>query len=142
MSQCTVIFLWPLLLLSSAPSAIHSEVTGTCVHGHGHPLGMQSGAIPDSSITASSYLRHDDGDRVPHNARLGGPRFWANGAGNPWIQVDLKEPHTLTGIQTEGNYNNDEYNFWVQEITLKSGMRSYSLSDIIQPNGKVRTIEC
>ena len=80
------------------------------------PLGMTSGDIPDSSITASSYQRHDTWDREPEYARLGGNKFWIDAeiddSTEPWIQVDMSTSHIVTGLQTEGNYGSNHWQFW------------------------------
>ena len=84
-------------------SLLHSSLS-ECESG---PLGMANGSIPDSSITASSYMKFSLFDRLPEYARLGGSRYWASDGtdSNPWIQVDLGSNHTVTGLQTEGDYN-------------------------------------
>ena len=64
---------------------------GECTHGAA-PLGMESGTIPDSSLTASSMV---DVNHGPKRARLnmvkvGGLRGgWVTRDSNPWIQVKL-----------------------------------------------------
>ncbi|CAH1268436.1 EDIL3 [Branchiostoma lanceolatum] len=63
------------------------------------PLGMKSGAIRDGQISASSYLIR------PRNARLdrrnGEWRANVNNQ-NQWLQVDLLNRTTVTGVQTQG----------------------------------------
>ena len=74
-------------------------------------LGMESGAISDAKITASSQFD------VNHASRQGRLNFqetgaksgsWAAGTndGNQWLQVDLGNQHTsVTGVATQGrNY--------------------------------------
>ena len=87
---------------------------------------MANGAIPDSSITASSYQKHPHWNREPHYGRLqeDSRKFWGN-TGNdtePWIQVDLDSIHIVTGLQTEGNYADSTYQYWVKQIKVKIGM--------------------
>ncbi|XP_035669024.1 uncharacterized protein LOC118411098 [Branchiostoma floridae] len=75
------------------------------------PLGMGSGAIPDSSITASSYL--NDG-YLPRRGRLnlvgsGGawaPRYTFNGQ---WMEVDLGEMKRVTGTIIQGRHNENQW---------------------------------
>ncbi|XP_061416055.1 macrophage mannose receptor 1-like [Lethenteron reissneri] len=74
-----------------------------CVQG----LGMESGAIPDSHITASSSA-----SGCPANeARLHGNSWWSpnNNAGS-WLQVDLGSVFQVTGISTQGSART---NHWV-----------------------------
>ena len=54
------------------------------------PLGMEGGWIPDSDITASSYL---DVHHTPQNARLYGPSSWIPDPDdeNPMIKVAYYE---------------------------------------------------
>eukprot|EP00058_Branchiostoma_floridae_P020618 XP_002606108.1 hypothetical protein BRAFLDRAFT_88018 [Branchiostoma floridae] len=83
-----------------------------------NPLGMESGAIPDGSITASSTwgTAHE-----PYRARLNGVAgvgAWAarlNVAGE-WLQVDLGEVLRVTGTVTQGRNNNGQ---WVMSFKLE-----------------------
>uniref|UniRef100_A0A8C1KC99 ferroxidase n=1 Tax=Cyprinus carpio TaxID=7962 RepID=A0A8C1KC99_CYPCA len=79
--------------------AVRLEYYGCELDGCSLPLGMESGLIKDTQITASSvasslYQWH------PWYARLN-----KNGTVNawqPWIQVDLKDKKKITGIITQG----------------------------------------
>ncbi|XP_029459292.1 coagulation factor V [Rhinatrema bivittatum] len=68
------------------------------------PMGLMTGAIADSQITASNYLD----SWKPYMARLnnaGAYNAWStemNKTELPWIQVDLQRPVVITGIQTQG----------------------------------------
>nr|XP_056714952.1 coagulation factor VIII [Euleptes europaea] len=65
------------------------------------PLGLASGTIADSQITASDHY----GEWVPSLARLdksGSVNAWSTDWGNSWIQVDLLSPKILHGIKTQG----------------------------------------
>lgn len=65
------------------------------------PLGMQSGRIEDSQITASDYI----GNWEPRLARLeqsGYINAWMGRNRMSWIQVDLQRPTLLHGVQTQG----------------------------------------
>ena len=104
------------------------------------PLGMASGDIPDSSITASSYQRHHSWDREPKYARLGGNKFWIeeetyNSTG-PWIQVDMSTSYRVTGLQTEGNNETDHWQYWVRQIKVQTGMIINDLSFIDDGQGQ------
>eukprot|EP00058_Branchiostoma_floridae_P002341 XP_002587829.1 hypothetical protein BRAFLDRAFT_94085 [Branchiostoma floridae] len=54
--------------------AMRVEILG-CNSACGDPLGMESGTIPDSSITASSY-RNYNSNLSPYHARLNGAAGW------------------------------------------------------------------
>ncbi|CAG09735.1 unnamed protein product, partial [Tetraodon nigroviridis] len=65
------------------------------------PLGMKSGRIGDSQITASDYI----GSWLPHLARLDQSGFvnaWMGQNKKSWIQVDLQKPTLLHGVLTQG----------------------------------------
>ncbi|KAL8180994.1 UNVERIFIED_CONTAM: hypothetical protein K2H54_043513 [Gekko kuhli] len=65
------------------------------------PLGLASGTIADSQITASDHY----GQWVSSLARLdnsGSINAWSTDNGNSWIQVDLLRPKILHGIKTQG----------------------------------------
>ncbi|XP_028412121.1 lactadherin-like [Dendronephthya gigantea] len=77
------------------------------------PLGMQSGKIPDSEITASTTFSNS---YHPHFARLdksGGACSWAPtraGRSGSWLQVDLGQKTAVTGFATRGTcYNHAEW---------------------------------
>ncbi|XP_074064307.1 coagulation factor VIII isoform X2 [Macrotis lagotis] len=64
-------------------------------------LGMGSGQIADSQITASGQY----GQWAPKLARLnyaGSINAWSTQDTNPWIEVDLLEPMIIHGIKTQG----------------------------------------
>ncbi|NXJ11844.1 FA8 factor, partial [Odontophorus gujanensis] len=66
-----------------------------------NPLGLASGHIADSQITASGQ----EGSWAPELARLhnsGSINAWSTGEGNPWIQVDLLHLKIIHGIKTQG----------------------------------------
>ncbi len=63
-------------------------------------LGMQSVAIADSQITASSS---SSVDKAPKNARLGSPGAWSpSGLADQWIGVNLGVIMQISGITTQG----------------------------------------
>ncbi|XP_039573365.1 coagulation factor VIII isoform X3 [Passer montanus] len=64
-------------------------------------LGMASGGIADSQITASGQY----GQWAPYLARLhnsGSINAWSTERSNAWIQVDLLHPTIIHGIKTQG----------------------------------------
>ncbi|XP_061454964.1 coagulation factor VIII isoform X2 [Rhineura floridana] len=65
------------------------------------PLGLGSGYVADSQITASDHYGH----WVPSLARLdnsGSINAWSTAQKNSWIQVDLLRPQILHGVKTQG----------------------------------------
>uniref|UniRef100_A0A8C5GV05 Coagulation factor VIII-like n=1 Tax=Gouania willdenowi TaxID=441366 RepID=A0A8C5GV05_GOUWI len=65
------------------------------------PLGMKSGRIDDSQITASDYVDHWE----PRLARLdqsGYINAWMGKNKNSWLQIDLQKPALLHGVLTQG----------------------------------------
>ena len=99
---------------------------------------MESGAIPDSSITASSYMLESGWDRIPQYSRLHSDRFWASAGSDskPWIQTDLGSGHMVTGLQTAGNNDTICWGYWVEQITVKIGMNEEDLVFIESTNGQ------
>ncbi|KAK3728045.1 hypothetical protein QZH41_004799, partial [Actinostola sp. cb2023] len=93
----------------------------TCFLCNIEPLGMQSRAIPDARITASSMW---DGNHAPAQGRLnykpprGKAGSWSsrhNRVGQ-WIQVDLKRVTKVAGIATQGRSNANQ---WVKQYKLQ-----------------------
>ena len=99
---------------------------------------MASGAIPDTSITASSYQEHYNFDREPKYARLGGTRFWLSIDQDPWIQVDLGSNRLVTGLQTEGNEGNDINKYWVEQIKVQTGFTQENLEFAEDSDGQIK----
>ena len=66
----------------------------------GKPLGMQSGAIPDSAIKASSQR---DQQHSAHHGRLGGNSFWCpkNERKTGYIEIDLPKEYKITAVSIE-----------------------------------------
>ncbi|XP_038068811.1 neurotrypsin-like [Patiria miniata] len=112
--------------VTSQDQASSSSISGlSCTSS---PLGMASGAIPDSSLTASGSF---GSGWLPSKARLNGTGWWLCPYGKPegqWIQVDLGQYTAITGVIVQGvsshhirtfavNYSNTgESNDW-QKLT-------------------------
>ena len=82
------------------------------------PLGMESGAILNSQISASSWY---NSNLAPHQARLrsrGKGGAWASKWKNlpQWLQVDLGSTMTVTHIATQGRRNADQ---WVTKYKIE-----------------------
>lgn len=83
-------------------------------HSCGNHLGMQSGAIPDSAITASSS--YDQKSVGPLNARIrtekhGGawcPRPQISKDVYEWLEIDLGELKVVSMVETQGRFGNGQ----------------------------------
>ncbi|XP_073975578.1 discoidin domain-containing receptor 2 isoform X4 [Rhodnius prolixus] len=90
----------------------------------GSPLGMESGDIPDSSITASSA--YDSGSVGPLHGRLkhdknGGawcPRVMVTKEATEYLQVDLGRLTVITGTRTQGRFGNGQGQEYAEEFIL------------------------
>ncbi|KAM6446565.1 coagulation factor V isoform 3-T3 [Liasis olivaceus] len=83
------------------------ELLGCEVEGCSMPLGMESGAIKNSEITASSYKTTWWNSWEPSLARLnlkGRTNAWLPKANNnyQWLQIDLQQLTKITSIITQG----------------------------------------
>ncbi|XP_076170651.1 discoidin domain-containing receptor 2 isoform X2 [Ptiloglossa arizonensis] len=109
-----------LLTLFGPPSDVRALDIRSC----NQSLGMESGGIPDSAITASSSYVTNVG---PRNGRL--RKETAGGAWCPksqiergireWLQVDLAGPRVITGVQSQGRYDHGRGQEYVEEYTLE-----------------------
>ncbi|XP_072030015.1 uncharacterized protein [Amphiura filiformis] len=102
-----------------------------------NPLGMESGDIPDSKITASSAYT-GAAYKAP-KARLKSTTGWIPGTHdvNQWIQVDLGVPHVITGVVLQGRHDSAQ---WVKTYTFRyhDGLLwRYILDDITSGNAQV-----
>ena len=97
------------------------------------PLGMANGAIPDSSIIASSYFNYSYWDFLPQHARLGFNYTWASSESDsqPWIQVDLGFSHRVTRFQVKGYHQ-----YWVEQMVVQVGYSESDLTYIKDDNGQ------
>ncbi|KAL6117574.1 f8 [Pungitius sinensis] len=65
------------------------------------PLGMKSGRIEDSQVTASDHMDHWE-PRLARLEKSGYINAWIGRGDMSWIQVDLLRPTLLHGLQTQG----------------------------------------
>ncbi|XP_063847121.1 discoidin domain-containing receptor tyrosine kinase B-like isoform X2 [Scylla paramamosain] len=87
-------------------------------------LGMESGGIPDTAITASSSHDHIVG---PHNARVrvekeGGawcPRTQVAANSREYLEVDLAGVHVVTASGTQGRFDNGKGLEYTQSYMLE-----------------------
>ncbi|XP_022107210.1 uncharacterized protein LOC110988203 [Acanthaster planci] len=102
--QAEVLRLYPQAAPDSDVGAcLRLELIGCRYRACGRRLGMESGLIAASQITESSEYAGQEGDM----GRLHHFNCWKpNGMGNNhWIQVDLLDLYTITGLITQGGYN-------------------------------------
>ncbi|XP_070506947.1 discoidin domain-containing receptor 2 isoform X2 [Chironomus tepperi] len=103
-SQCSYIIL--VMLAFTGQNIASSLELAKCKSA----LGMESGAIMDSQISASSA--HDFGNVGPQHARLridnnGGawcPKHMVSSNLNEYLQIDLLSLHVITSIKTQGRF--------------------------------------
>uniref|UniRef100_A0A6P8GYK1 Uncharacterized protein LOC116286842 n=1 Tax=Actinia tenebrosa TaxID=6105 RepID=A0A6P8GYK1_ACTTE len=74
----------------------------------GTSLGLENSHIPDSRITSSSSL---DNSHAASHGRLYGSSSWCSSSSSntEYIQVDLGEAKTVTGIATQGDKDLDKW---------------------------------
>ncbi|XP_078365169.1 retinoschisin-like [Oculina patagonica] len=87
------------------------------------PLGMESRAILDSWITASSedtLVYRAELARLHNKPSAYGAGGWAGKLDdyNPWLQVDLQQTTRVTGIATQGR---GDFNQWTKTYKLQYG---------------------
>nr|XP_054772673.1 lactadherin-like [Lytechinus pictus] len=87
----------------------------------GNPLGLESGAVPDSAITASSCFSRR---ACSHEARLNGESAWLP-AGNDdsyqWLEIKFESIFIITAIVTQGKPKSTRH---VTSFTLASSRDS------------------
>ena len=79
-------------------------------------LGMEDGRIPDSAISASSFVNEGTHPRL---IRLNSPSGWVadHHDPQPWLQVDLRKDAVIKKIATQGKRGSFQ---WVKTYTLSS----------------------
>ena len=100
------------------------------------PLGMESGHLPDSAISASTS---HDANHIPQFGRLnkipasGKAGAWCakSNDGNQWLQVSFGRQTTVTKVATQGRYDSNQ---WVTSYSLSYSVDGthwvwYRLSD-------------
>ena len=86
-------------------------ISGDCID---LDLGMESGLIPDSNITASS----EKNANTAENGRLNSGSSWCAGTSDsaPYLQIDLQTLHIICAVSTQGNSQVDQ---WVKTYKLQ-----------------------
>lgn len=96
------------------------------------PLGLESGVIFDSQITASSFV---GSQFKSQNARLHSTNCWSPSDANPWIEIKLYQFARITRIATQGRRDADE---WVTQYYIRYGTTWWSaLVDYTDGGGNV-----
>ena len=101
-------------------------------------LGMESGSIPDSKITASSELNaNTPATNGRLNYRAGSSWCAAAGDSNPHLQIDLRTLHFICTVSTQGNSQADE---WVETYTLQISTDGTRWTDYTDSGGQVKVV--
>ncbi|XP_049459415.1 macrophage mannose receptor 1 [Epinephelus fuscoguttatus] len=110
----------PCPTISKYLEIVYSCEQKVCLHG----LGLESGNITDSHLSASSSI----GLFTPNKARLNGNSCWMP-SGNPtsnWIQVDLTQTRKVTGVVIQGCPQNDH---WLTKFKIQHSMNGMNWND-------------
>ncbi|XP_022086813.1 neurotrypsin-like [Acanthaster planci] len=117
--------------INNAP-APPRRTSAPCTSG---PLGMESGAIEDSRITASSFI---NSGFEPHTARLNvGIQGWIPSLpANQWIQVDLGGRTAITGVVIQG-YSTGSSNYITAFTVQYSVSGGSDWQDMLDADGDI-----
>lgn len=125
-----------IFLLSWKGCCLLSFTLGNCID---FDLGMESGAILDSQLTASSELNPST---LAKNGRLNA--VWSSWCAstndsNPYLQIDLQTLHIICAVSTQGNFQGDQ---WVESYTLQASTDGtiwtyYKNGGQVEVNGRV-----
>ena len=105
-----------------------------------HPLGMESRAIPNSLVTASSTWIHDGHE--PWQARLNNPKTRQNSGSwsaltnevGQWLQIDLGKETVVSKIATQGRPGLTQ---WVSSYKLLLSLDGVNWNEY-QSNGSAK----
>ncbi|XP_020606629.1 retinoschisin-like, partial [Orbicella faveolata] len=99
-------------------------------------LGMETGSIPDSKLTASS---EKNVNTAAKNGRLNSGSSWCAGTSdsNPYLQIDLQTLHIICAVATQGN---SQANQWVKNYTLQSSIDRSKWTDYTEI-GQVKSLK-
>ena len=92
----------------------------------GQPLGLESGALPDSAFSESScHLAYCSRD-----GRLNSGTGWLPDSfdSSPWIQVQFESSYIVTAITTQGR---NTANQWVTSYTFSSSFDNMAWTDYL-----------
>ncbi|XP_078219845.1 coagulation factor VIII isoform X3 [Callithrix jacchus] len=128
----------------SIRSTLRMELMGCDLNSCSMPLGMESKAISDAQITASSYFTNIFATWSPSKARLhlqGRSNAWRPQVNNPkeWLQVDFQKTMKVTGITTQG-VKSLLTSMYVKEFLISSSQDGHHWTLFLQ-NGKVKIFQ-
>ncbi|XP_008960582.2 coagulation factor VIII isoform X2 [Pan paniscus] len=128
----------------SIRSTLRMELMGCDLNSCSMPLGMESKAISDAQITASSYFTNMFATWSPSKARLhlqGRSNAWRPQVNNPkeWLQVDFQKTMKVTGITTQG-VKSLLTSMYVKEFLISSSQDGHHWTLFFQ-NGKVKVFQ-
>ena len=109
-------------------------ISGDCID---LDLGMESGLIPDSNITAST---EKNATTAAENGRLNSASSWCAETtdSNPYLQIDLQTLHIICAVSTQGNSQADQ---WVKTYKLKLSTDGSTWTDY-KEGGQVKVKSC
>ena len=103
---------------------------------------MESGKIPDSSLSESSFFTSTNTNgvypREPKYARLNHPTTaWASDEwdDNPWIQVDLGEEKSVVGIRVQGWHT-----YWIEERQIATALADAQFDYIVDESNNQKVM--
>ncbi|KAK4877691.1 hypothetical protein RN001_010197 [Aquatica leii] len=110
-----------LLLIEILFANTYSFELGLCTSA----LGMESGAIKDSAVSASSA--YDAGSVGPQHGRLrndknGGawcPRQMVSRDAKEYLEINLEELHVINGVRTQGRFGNGQGQEYAEEYMIE-----------------------
>ena len=124
--------------LVKSPNAKNWKVNVFAFSACSGPLGMQSGKIKDSQLTASSKWGNISYWAVV-NGRLNSGGFWAPDAGyGQWLQIAFERETAVMKVATQGSVAK---NYWVRDYKISS-TKDQATWNFIMENGanKVRRV--
>ena len=117
-----------ILFVLLLPVAAHGAPFPTCKNPG--PLGLQSGALPSSSLSASSshsprvgadmgrlYSERAGGAWCPKG--LVGPLWYDKETNKEWIQVDLEPGTVITGVVVQGRWAGGQGREWADMVMVE-----------------------
>ncbi|XP_032230005.1 lactadherin [Nematostella vectensis] len=108
-----------------------------------HPLGMEDGSIPDSSITASSFRGHPPYNGRLNNQAVGHIGAWAaeKAQKGEFLQVDLSQVTWVTHVATQGRPEMTSANktMWATEYTIEYSLTGDQWQSYQDENGVIKT---
>lgn len=131
--------MWSALLfaLSAVVLAAHAQENTKL----GNPLGMTTGAIPDSALTSSSAHGWNWWYYGARNARLYGGHDYGSfipvSPSASWVQADLQRPRAIGGIATQGRRLGGH---WTRTFGVQYSLDGSNWSWYTPPGAKDHTI--